>query len=152
MCYAEVCFIAAEAKERGWNLPGTAAEWYEKGIRASLAEWGVVDVAIQDNYLNQTAVAYATADGDWKQKIGVQKWVALFLQGSQGWCEWRRLDFQKLELPVDGAFLDIGGKPSPARLPYPTNEQTQNGASYQTGVSLLGGPDKLSTRLWWDVK
>lgn len=153
MSYAEVCFILAEAVERQWTgVPGTAAEWYEKGIRASLEEWGITDAAVQDNYLNQTAVAYATADGDWKQKIGVQKWVALFLNGIQGWCEWRRLDFEKLEPCVDGPQYDVGDKPAPVRLTYPTNEQTQNGANYQGALGLLGGPDKLTTRVWWDVE
>lgn len=152
MSYAEVCFILAEAKERNWSVPGTAAEWYEKGIRASLEEWGVTDAGVQDAYLNQPAVAYATAAGDWKQKIGVQKWIALFLNGCQGWSEWRRLDFDKLVPCADGPIFDVGDKPMPVRLFYPTNEQSQNGANYQRGVDLLGGPDNLKTRVWWDVE
>lgn len=152
MSYAEVCFILAEARERGWSVPGTAAEWYEKGIRASLEEWGVTDSGVQDAYLNQPAVAYSTAAGDWKQKIGVQKWVALFLTGSQGWSEWRRLDFDKLVPCADGPIFDVGAKPSPVRLVYPTNEQSQNAANYQAALGLLGGPDNLTTRVWWDVQ
>ncbi len=151
MSYAEVCFILAEAKERGWSVSGTASDWYEKGVAASQEEWGAGPAAVTA-YLAQPAVAYATAPGDWKQKIGVQKWIALFLQGTQGWCEWRRLDFQKLEPPVDGVIFEVGGKASAARQPYPTNEQSQNGANYQAAVGLLGGPDKLSTRVWWDVQ
>jgi hypothetical protein len=152
MSYAEVCFIMAEAKERNWNVPGTAADWYHAGIAASLEEWGVTDQTVVDAYLAQPAVSYATADGDWKQKIGVQKWIALFTQGIQGWCEWRRLDFEKLELPVDGVLFDVGDKVAPVRLIYPVDEQTQNQAGYQQGVQLLGGPDRLSTRVWWDVE
>lgn len=152
MSYAELCFILAEAKERGWSVPGTAAEWYEKGIRASLEEWGVTDSGVQDSYLSQAAVAYATAPGDWHQKIGVQKWIALFLTGSQGWCEYRRLDFDKLEPCANSPIFDVGDKPVPLRLPYPTNEQSQNGANYNAALNLLGGPDNLKTRLWWDVQ
>ncbi len=152
MNYAEVCFILAEAKERGWNIGGTAAQWYNAGITASMQDWGVTDQTAIDDYLAQAAVNYATADGDWKQKIGVQKWIALFTQGIQGWSEWRRLDFQKLELPVDGVIQEVGSKPAPVRLEYPTDEQTQNNVGYQQGVQLLGGPDRLSTRLWWDVQ
>lgn len=152
MSYAEVCFILAEAVERGWSVPGTAAGWYEKGIRASLEEWAITDAAVQDACLNQPAVAYATAEGDWKQKIGVQKWVALFLNGIQGWSEWRRLDFEKLEPCVDGPIFDVGDKPVPVRLAYPTNEQSQNNTNYQVALNLLSGADKLTTRLWWDVK
>ncbi|TAK49515.1 MAG: SusD/RagB family nutrient-binding outer membrane lipoprotein [Saprospiraceae bacterium] len=152
MHYAEVCFILAEAKERGWNVAGTAASWYDAGITASMNQWGVSDQAAIDTYLAQNAVNYATAPGDWHQKIGVQKWLALFMQGVEGWSEWRRLDFEKLELPVDGVIVDVGDKPAPSRISYPTNEQTQNANGYNQGVSLLGGPDKLSTRVWWDVK
>lgn len=153
MNYAEVCFILAEAKERGWNVSGSAAEWYDAGITASMNEWGITDAGAISDYLAQANVDYSSAPGDWKQKIGVQKWIALFMQGVQGWSEWRRLDFDLLEAPVDGATGDIGSKSAPVRLTYPTNEQTQNAANYGDAVdNLLGGPDKLSTRLWWDVQ
>ncbi|MCB9308097.1 MAG: SusD/RagB family nutrient-binding outer membrane lipoprotein [Lewinellaceae bacterium] len=152
MQYSEVCFILAEAHERTWNVPGSAEEWYNAGIAASMNEWGITDDAAINDYLAQMDVAYSTAPGDWKQKIGVQKWLALFMEGVQGWSEWRRLDFTKLEAPVEGSLFDTGNSPAPVRLTYPTNEQTQNASGYSTGVSALGGPDKLSTRLWWDVQ
>lgn len=152
MNYAEVCFALAEARERGWNVPGTAADWYHKGIAASLGEWGITDQSVIDDYLAQSTVNYETATGDWKQKIGVQKWLALFMQGVQGWSEWRRLDFDKLIPPVAGALVDIGDSPSPLRLTYPTNEQTRNGTNYQAALDLLGGADNLKTHLWWDVE
>jgi hypothetical protein len=151
MNYAEVCFMMAEAAERGWNVQGTAAEWYDKGISASLQEWGITDQNMINQYLAQPAVAYTTAAGDWKQKIGVQKWLALFNQPLQAWIEWRRLDFVKLELPVDGALGDIGNSVAPVRLIYPVDEQSLNSTHYAEGVQLLGGPDKMSTRVWWDV-
>jgi len=152
MRYAEVCFLLAEAKERGWNVPGSSAkEWFDAGITASMNEWGVSDPAVIAAYLAQDSVDYDKAPGGWKQKIGVQKWIAQYMQATEAWTEWRRLDFEKLELPVGGALMDLGGKPAPSRLLYPANEQTQNAVGYQQGLSLLGGPDKLSTRLWWDV-
>lgn len=152
MNYAEVCFILAEAHERGWNVPGSAAEWYREGIRVSMEEWGITDATTVQTYLDQPAVAYETASGGWRQKIGVQKWIALFMQGIQGWTEWRRLDFDKLIPPVAGALADVGDSPSPLRLTYPSNEQTRNGVNYQAALGLLGGPDNLKTRVWWDVK
>jgi hypothetical protein len=150
--YAEVCFMLAEAKERNWNVPGTAQEWYNKGIAASMNEWGIADQVAIDSYLNQTSVDYNTAPGDWKQKIGVQKWLALFMQGFQAWIEWRRLDFIKLQLPVDGVLGDIGNHVAPVRLVYPSDELSLNASNYEQAIILLGGPDKLSTRVWWDVK
>lgn len=152
MTYSEVCFILAEAHERGWTVPGSAEEWYNAGITASMNEWGITDATAINDYIGQTDVSYTTAQGDWKQKIGVQKWLAMFMQGVQSWSEWRRLDFMKIEAPVEGALFDTGNSPAPLRLTYPSNEQTQNATGYQGGVSLLGGSDKLSTRLWWDVQ
>ncbi len=149
--YSEVCFLMAEAKERNWNVPGTAREWYDKGIAASMQEWGVPQNDI-DVYLQQAEVAYTTASGDWKQKIGVQKWLAFFMQGYQAWIEWRRLDFKKLELPVDGTLGDVGTNVAPIRLIYPTDEQSLNSINYHQALSLLGGPDKMYTRVWWDVR
>ncbi|MDO8368035.1 MAG: SusD/RagB family nutrient-binding outer membrane lipoprotein [Saprospiraceae bacterium] len=152
MNYAEVCFIKAEAAQRGWNAGGTVEFWYNEGITASMHEWGIADPGMIDAYLSQEKVAYSTAEGDWKQKIGVQKWLALFMQGAQGWAEWRRLDFDKLMKPVGSPVSpDIGNNIAPLRLPYPLSEQSLNNNGYLQGVSKLGGPDKISTRLWWDV-
>jgi hypothetical protein len=39
MDFAEVNFILAEAKQRGANVPATAAEYYNSGIRASMEFW-----------------------------------------------------------------------------------------------------------------
>lgn len=152
LSYAEICFLAAEAIERNWNIPGTAADWYHNGIKASFEEWGITDEKIWQDYIAQQDVNYNLAPGDWKQKIGVQKWLALFMQGYQAWIEWRRLDFQKLELPVDGPLADIGNQVAPMRLVYPLDEQNLNAANYNNALKLLGGPDKLSTRVWWDIK
>lgn len=153
LSYAEVCFIIAEAVERNWAVSVPVAElWYNKGIVSSFVEWGITDDQVIDNYFFQKEVNYNTASGDWKQKIGVQKWLALFMQGYQAWSEWRRLDFQKLEMPVDGPLGDIGNHPAPLRLVYPLDEQNLNNANYNKALQLLGGPDKLSTRVWWDVK
>ncbi len=154
MNYAEVCFILAEAKERGWNVGGSAEQWYNEGIRASMKEWGITDATTIDSYLAQPTINYNLATGDWKQKIGVQKWLALFMQGIQAWSEWRRLDFKKFILPVGGSINFDDTKIAPLRLIYPSDEQSLNSANYQNAVLMLGGPgfDKLTTRLWWDVK
>lgn len=153
MSYAEVCFILAEASQRGWNVPDPAPVWYDRGITASMNEWGIHDQTIIDAYLAQDEVKYDPSPDGWKQKLGVQKWLALYMQGLQGWIEWRRLDFQKLEPPVAGSLGGPDIQIAPLRLFYPSNEQGLNSEHYQEAVqTLLGGPDKLSTRVWWDVQ
>jgi hypothetical protein len=140
--YSEVEFLRAEAIERGFNIPGTAAEHYNNAIKASILWWGGT-AAQAATYLAQPSVAYATATGDWKQKIGIQKWIALYNQDVQGWIEMRRLDYPKLPRPV-GADIDF-----PTRLPYSQSEQVLNPTSYTAAASAIGG-DVATTKLWWD--
>nr|WP_282456639.1 SusD/RagB family nutrient-binding outer membrane lipoprotein [Chitinophaga sedimenti] len=45
--YAEVEFILAEAVERGFNVGGTAASHYNKGVTASVTYWGGTDAIAQ---------------------------------------------------------------------------------------------------------
>ena len=99
MDYAEVEFHLAEAVERGMNVGGTAAQHYNNAITASITYWGG-STADANAYLARPDVAYATAAGDYKQKIGVQEWLALYNRGFEGWTEIRRLDYPKLDLPA----------------------------------------------------
>ncbi len=138
---AEGNFLLAEAVERGF-IDGDAAAYYEAGIRASMEYWHVPAAEI-DAYLAQPEVAYATAEGDWKQKIGTQKWIALYNRGFEAWTEWRRLDYPVLVAPAQ-AISDI-----PVRLVYPVQEQTLNAANYNAAAAAIGGDDVL-TRLFWD--
>ncbi len=144
--YTELAFYLAEAAERGFSVGGSAATWYENGIRSSMEYWGVAAADI-DTYMARADVAYATAAGNWKQKIGTQAWLAFYVRGLEGWTSYRRLDFPVLNLPpapdesADGAV--------PRRHTYPVNEQTLNGVSYSAAASKIGG-DKLSTKIFWD--
>ena len=143
MDYAEVEFLRAEAIERGMNVGGTAAEHYNNAIRASITYWGgsIVDA---NAYLAQSDVAYATAPGaDWKAKIGLQKWLALYNRGFDGWVEIRRLDNPQLPAPSDP------NSGYPARFTYPVQEQTLNADNYARGSTSIGG-DVVETKLFWD--
>lgn len=141
--YVEVEFLLAEAAAR--NLGGvTGAEThYNNAILASMAYWGVSD-ADAATYLDRPDVAYPTATGTYKQKIGTQKWLALFDRGVEGWAEWRRLDFPILNVPERMTYADI-----PVRMPYPFNENKMNKANYEDASAAIGG-DRMSTKLFWD--
>jgi len=141
---AEVHFLLSEAAARGYSVGGTAEAYYNSAIGVSMDEWGVsaTDTAA---YLALTEVAYATAAGDWKQKIGSQKWVAMFNNGYEGWTAWRLLDLGLNGPVVDGVTLDI-----PTRFLYPTSEATLNGSQYDSAASAIGG-DTKTTKIFWDV-
>ena len=140
--YVQAEFLRAEAIERGYNVPGTAAEHYNNAIKASIISWGG-SAADADTYLAQPAVAYATATGTWRQKIGFQKWIALYNRPFDGWTELRRFDFPVLTAPV-GAKSGF-----PNRFPYPTNEQQLNGTNYKAAAAKMGD-DKVEFKLFWD--
>lgn len=144
---AQVHFLLAEAAERGWAGGNGAEAEYAAGIAASMEFWGVDATAAAD-YAAQADVAYATAAGTWKEKIGSQKWVALYMQGHEGWAEYRRLDHGILQPCADGALVGDG---VPARMMYPLDEQTLNNASYSDGVAANGGSDDQVSTVWWDA-
>ncbi len=135
--YSEVEFMRAEAIERGYNISGTAADHYKNAIIASVNWWGGSD-ADAAAYVARPDVDYATTTGEWKQKIGFQKWIGLYNQPVQGWVEMRRLDQPHLSAPV-GAKSGF-----PNRLPYSQGEQNLN------PVATAVGGDKVETKLFWD--
>ena len=140
--YAEVEFILAEAAERGFSVGGTAATHYTNGVTASILAWGG-NTGDATTYLAQPSVSYATAAGTYKQKIGIQKYLALYNQGMDAWTEQRRFDYPVLVAPAS-ARSDY-----PARFTYPVAEQNLNSGSYGKASSDIGS-DKVTTKLFWD--
>lgn len=142
LTYSETQFYLAEAKERGYIVPGTAESYYNAAITASFSFWGTSGVAA---YLANPAVAYTTATGTWKQKIGTQSWIANYTRGLEAYNTWRRLDFPILYLPeYTTVYSDI-----PVRFTYPVNEQTLNEIQYQAASTAIGG-DLVTNKLFWD--
>jgi hypothetical protein len=143
LTYSELCFYLAEAAERGYSVNGTAEEWYDKGIEASFDYWGVSGA---DAYLAKPEVAYTTATGTWKEKIGLQSWLANYTRGATAYNTWRRLDYPVFNLPENAeSYDDI-----PVRFTFPVNEQTLNATNYSAASEMIGG-DLISTKIFWDL-
>jgi len=140
--YATVEFLLAEAAERGIAGVTDAASHYNEAITASFDYYGVDGI---DTYLANSDVAYDTAPGTWQEKIGMQKWIAMFNQGLEAWTEYRRLDYPILEAPPQSFVPTV-----PVRNTYPISEQTLNRANYESADASIGG-DLLTTKLFWDV-
>ncbi|MBT8398669.1 MAG: SusD/RagB family nutrient-binding outer membrane lipoprotein [Gemmatimonadetes bacterium] len=145
MTYSEVLFLQAEAAARGW-IAGDAEALYMDAIEANMNQYdaqgaGPSNAEIAD-YLASAEVAYTGIDD-----IHLQKWIALFMNGSEAWANVRRVGVP--DLPV-GADLTWLGK-IPVRFSYPSDEQSLNNASLQAALSAQGmsAPD-LVTRVWWD--
>ena len=140
---AEIHFSMAEAAQRGW-ITGDAATLYEEAIQHSWEQWGVYEQADFNNYMSNAEVAYSSAE--WRQKIGFQKWAALFPLGYEAWSEWRRLGYPELE-PAPVILSNVTD--IPVRHGYPTSETELNTENYNAAVSSQG-EDDLGTHLWWD--
>lgn len=141
MDYAEVEFLLAEAVERGFNVGGTTAtQHYNNGVTASIEYWGGTS-ADAATYLAQPLVSYST--GYWKDRIGIQSWIAYYLRGWEAWTQWRKLDYPVLKKAAN-AKSDI-----PVRYTYPINEQVLNKENYDAASQAIGG-DAVTTKLFWD--
>ncbi|WP_158797723.1 SusD/RagB family nutrient-binding outer membrane lipoprotein [Pedobacter sp. L105] len=141
--YSETAFNLAEATERQLIATGTsAATYYNNAITASITYWGGT-AAQASAYLAQPNVAYGTATGTYKQKIGIQKWFALYNRGWDAWIETRRLDYPALVAPATALTV------FPERLRYPAAEQNINGANYAAASAAIGG-DVPGTKLFFD--
>ncbi|MDB4005496.1 SusD/RagB family nutrient-binding outer membrane lipoprotein, partial [Flavobacteriaceae bacterium] len=79
--YAQVAFSIAEAAQRGWTSD-SAEDWYNKGIQASMDQWGV-SATDATAYLAEASVKFDTSKA--MEQIATEKWVSLFLQGSEAW-------------------------------------------------------------------
>lgn len=146
LSYDEVSFLLSEAAARGFGVAGTAEEHYNNAITASVLYWGGTEAEAQ-TYLAQPEVAYTTAgsEGSFKEKIGHQKWIALYNRGFESWTEWRRLGYPQLE-PAIRAVSAI-----PVRYTYPISEQNLNKPNFEAAAAAVGG-DEVTTKLFWDVE
>lgn len=145
MDYTEAEYLLAEAAERGFAVGGTAESHYNNAITSSIKYWGGTDADVTA-YLAQPAVAYSTAAGTWRQKIGTQSWMSYYFRGFTAWTNWRRLDYPHL-IASPKHVLAVNG--IPVRYIYPISEQTLNGANYTAATAAIGG-DRADVRLFWD--
>ena len=144
--YSETAFLLAEATERGFATSGTAAVYYDSAVSASIQFWGG-SYADALAYLSQSAVAYSSATGTWKQKIGYQKWIAFANRNWDSWTEIRRLGYPDINTvsPPVAAVSQF-----PLRFYYPPAEQTSNAVNWAAAVQALpGGQDVVSAKLFW---
>ena len=136
LTYDEILFYLAEGAARGFNVGATPEKLYNDAITASFDFWDVRSVVLL-TYLAKPAVAYSTAAGTWKQKIGTQEWIAYYTRGLEGYTAWRRLDFPVFNHPPSLPPIEN----IPKRFTYPVNEQTLNKDNYTAASSAIGGDD-----------
>lgn len=160
MTSSEVCFILSEAAHTGMISGGEALaeQYYEKAITNSIRQWSpTISDANIDRFLHATGskVAYNGT----QEQIILQKWVSLFLQGFESWCDYRRTGYPKLPI---GPGCDNEGV-MPTRLCYPQTLISTNSSNYQKQVArmraaypIVGrgtvGGDNMLTPVWWSKR
>ncbi len=150
--YAESLFLRAEAALRGWGA-GSPEDLFRQGVQASM-DYYEIDAAEAQSYIDGlVALSDGTFTSGNKEKILeaiiTQKWMATFPNGNEGWAEFRRTDYPRLEVPM----ANNSGGEVPAghfikRVLYPNSE---NSNAAFTGNGYLQSSNTQGTMLWWDT-
>lgn len=143
LSYTEVEFLLAHAAELWGGVFGTAEEHYNAGVTQSILFWGGTEQEAND-YLANTDVAWTTAPGDWREKIGMQKWIAMYNKGFEAWSTYRLYD-----APEMNEAYSAGTVP-PNRYSYPVSEYSLNEENVEEADDNYAGNSKLAP-IFWDV-
>ena len=137
--YAEVEFLLADAAARGWSVGGSAAAHYDAAVTASIEDWGgsATDAA---DYLAQTSVAWDATM--WKERIGVQKWIAMYTRGNEAWATQRQYDYPAMNVAEEAQTV------TPYRMSYGIDEYSLNGSNV---AAARGGNDDRFSKVFWDA-
>lgn len=175
-CAAETAFLRAEGALRGWDMGGSARDFYEQGVKLSFDqrkvsgadEYLANTVAVPEpfvdpvnpakcNYTPKTKITIAWNEGasteEKLERIITQKWIANFPLGFEGWADYRRTGYPEVFPSVSNLSNGvIDTNRQLRRLPFPLSEKQGNSANVSAAVSMLGGPDTGATDLWWAKK
>lgn len=175
---SESYFLRAEGALLGWDMGGSAKDFYENGVKVSFEQWRAEGV---NEYLNdktskpadytqpvkelllEGSVNYAvrnqsSATIKWDEAAGTekkleqiitQKWIAMYPLGQEAWSEQRRTGYPRFFPVLVNLNEDaLLRERLASRIPYPDIERQKQ--TYIKALEYLGGKDNYSTRLWWD--
>jgi Starch-binding associating with outer membrane len=107
--------------------------------------------------MNTTSIKFGGTVAMQREQIAMQKWLALFPNGMEAWADYRRQHNNLHLYPIPNSDnSDIAAADSRSgtvwlrRIPFLSQEVGRNKDGVNGGVTKLGGPDKVTTSLWWD--
>ena len=170
---AESYFLRAEGALKGWNMGGTAEDFYNDGVKASFTQYSLSDA---EDYLNSSLVpadyvdpknaansyaatttvtpnwADASSDEERLEKIITQKWIAIFPDGAEAWADFRRTGYPKLKPIPASQNPSIPTGDFIKKLPIPSSVSATSTGRYDEAVNrYFNGNDNAGTPVWWDI-
>lgn len=170
----EMLFARAEGALRGWNMGGTAEDFYRRGIKLSFQENGL-DAMAADEYLEQEVAKEVNYRDPYNEinsiagrvKVGVkwdeddsnevklekiitQRWIAIFPASAEAWTTFRRTGYPRLFPVKINNWEGVDTELQLRRIPYVPN--VNNRVDLEQLPALMNGqPNAGGSRLWWDV-
>jgi hypothetical protein len=151
---AQTNLLLAEARFKGWITPATtAAQYFSNAIALNMDQMATYDAgcAVAAGARDTYVAANPLTAGRELNQINTQYWIASVFNGPESFANFRRSGFPALtpnpynqpnnpDVP-NGTFI--------RRIGYPSSELSVNTANLNSAIAAMG-PDKLSTRVWWD--
>ena len=153
MTHSEAAFLMAEAIERGiGNVPGTAEEHYNAGVRSAMQMWTEYDpsLVVTDAQVDAYLATYpyggggVTGSESVLEQIGWQFWAAQYLYWYEAWSNWIRSAYPPLVQYTSDQGNVTNGR-IPRRLQYPDSEIAINPNFDQPS------DNNYTSKVWWDV-
>ena len=150
MSNAEAYFLQAEAAVRGIGS-GDAQSLLASGIIEAMGLWGI-SAADAETYIANASIANISAGSmdENLEKIAIQRWIASYTDGFEGWAIVRKTGYPaNLAGGVSNSVIYSLGTLNgdyPQRLRYGGNAQTN--PNYDAAISAQG-PDVQGTQLWF---
>jgi hypothetical protein len=160
---AEVSFLLAEAKSKGWAVNGEVQVHFEAGITAAMQMLNThylqeADVISETEIADYIAGIYTnySLESNAREAINAQAWVLHLMNPAEAWANLRRSDYpvlmdrNKLDKFESDFTYDDSNLTTPVRLRYPVLEGMYNSENYNIAIERLGGSDDWHKRMWWD--
>jgi hypothetical protein len=165
---AEVHFLMAEAKSKGWNVTGDVKEHFTAGVKDAMQMLNthylqpdriITDKEI-DTYIT-ARLAKGILEANPRETINTEAWILHTMNPNEAWANLRRADYPVLmdrtKLDKFDGFSYDSDLSTPTRLRYPTDERSYNKANRDDAVQRMGVIDSIGNyednwhhRVWWD--
>lgn len=142
---SQIALIRAEAANLGWTTENLS-DLYTQGITLSYEQWGVGTPSAA-YFANANVAIGAVGAANNVKNISIQRYLASYPDGQQGWNIWRKTGFPAL---TPAAAAVNSSKQIPRRIAYSPTEQTTNKANNDAAIARLSGGNTQDARMWWD--